>query len=32
MIGHPRNLQYGENLAEGYNTADDMVNAWMTSP
>ncbi|SEA71435.1 Cysteine-rich secretory protein family protein, partial [Oribacterium sp. KHPX15] len=26
------NLQYGENLAEGYNTADDVVNAWMASP
>ena len=25
-------LQYGENLAEGYNTADDVVNAWMASP
>ena len=25
-------LQYGENLAEGYNTADEVVNAWMASP
>jgi len=25
-------LQYGENLAEGYSTADDVVNAWMASP
>jgi len=25
-------LQYGENLAEGYNTADDVVDAWMASP
>jgi len=24
-------LQYGENLAEGYSTADDVVNAWMAS-
>ena len=26
------NLQYGENLAEGYSSADDVVNAWMASP
>jgi uncharacterized protein YkwD len=25
-------LQYGENLAEGYSSADDVVNAWMASP
>jgi uncharacterized protein YkwD len=23
---------YGENLAEGYHTADEVVNAWMASP
>ena len=26
------NLMYGENLAEGYHTADEVVNAWMASP
>ncbi len=26
------NLMYGENLAEGYTTADEVVNAWMASP
>ncbi len=26
------NLMYGENLAEGYKTADEVVNAWMASP
>lgn len=25
-------LMYGENLADGYNTADAVVNAWMASP
>ena len=25
-------LQYGENLAEGYSSADEVVNAWMASP
>jgi len=25
-------LQYGENLAEGYNSADEVVSAWMASP
>ncbi|HBP25063.1 MAG TPA: CAP domain-containing protein [Oribacterium sp.] len=25
-------LMYGENLAEGYNSADAVVNAWMASP
>lgn len=25
-------LVYGENLAEGYKTADDVVDAWMASP
>ena len=25
-------LMYGENLADGYNTADSVVNAWMASP
>ena len=26
------NLMYGENLAEGFKTADEVVNAWMASP
>lgn len=26
------NLMYGENLADGYTTADAVVNAWMASP
>ncbi len=25
-------LMYGENLAEGYNSAEDVVNAWIASP
>ena len=25
-------VMYGENLAEGYKTADDVVDAWMASP
>lgn len=25
-------LMYGENLAEGYNSADEVVDAWMASP
>lgn len=25
-------LMYGENLADGYTTADEVVNAWMASP
>ena len=25
-------LMYGENLADGYTTADAVVNAWMASP
>ncbi len=25
-------LMYGENLAEGFKTADEVVNAWMASP
>lgn len=25
-------LMYGENLADGYNTADAVINAWMASP
>lgn len=25
-------LMYGENLADGYNIADAVVNAWMASP
>lgn len=25
-------LMYGENLAEGYDSAQDVVNAWMASP
>lgn len=26
------NLMYGENLGKGYNTAEELVNAWMSSP
>ena len=26
------NLVYGENLARGYDTAEDVVNAWVASP
>ncbi len=26
------NIVYGENLARGYETAEDVVNAWMESP
>lgn len=26
------NIVYGENLAKGYETAEDVVNAWMESP